>query len=103
MSPIRTVVTHAAPSITAEDCWELHRLVLGGVSSVTGAPLPESIASCPLGAQKAHFAFAVLANLAAGRELPAAPAGIDEAEVKRIVDAVHDLLRRRPEGDVQER
>lgn len=78
--PLSYLVTSAAPPVTADQCWALHRQVLGGVSSVTGAPLPESITACPAGAQKAHFAFAVLVNLAAGREMPAPPPGLDDAE-----------------------
>ena len=101
--PLSYLVTSAAPPVTADQCWALHRQVLGGVSSVTGAPLPESITACPAGAQKAHFAFAVLVNLPAGREMPAPPPGLDDAEVEAIVRFAHGLLGEIRHGDVQGR
>lgn len=70
--------------IDAETLWQWHRASLGGRSSVTGAPLPETLAGAPVGAQAAHHAMALGIARAEGCPEPEAPAGLPEAEIERV-------------------
>ncbi len=46
-------------TITAQFLWRFHREALGGVSAVTGDPLPEHLEDCRPGVQASHYAMAV--------------------------------------------
>lgn len=73
------------PSTFAADIWwELHRAVLGGVSSATGKSLPEKLSdpSVPIGARKAHHAFACFEARMLGAPLPARPSYLTEEQAK---------------------
>ena len=84
-------MTIKAP-LTADHLWHVHRIALGGRSSVTGDELPQALAVCPPGARAAHYAMA----LAAARHVdPTAiipvPTGVsseDAALVERMLTGV---------------
>lgn len=78
--------------LTAADLWHVHRAALGGVSSVTGAPLPPLLAECPPGAQGAHYALAVAVAMAASLRLPPLPPGVTPTEAQRLRDVVRASL-----------
>lgn len=52
--------------ITPANLWLMHRAAAGGRSTVTGAPLPETIDDCPVGPQETHYAMAVFIAVAHG-------------------------------------
>ncbi len=83
------------PGITAEMLWAVHRMALGGKSSATGAPLPDSFGDIPEGARRAHWAMAVAARLTVDRAapVPPMPLGMSEETAARIVGEVQELLR----------
>jgi hypothetical protein len=82
----------AAPDITAELLWQVHREVLGGRSSITGAPLPETLADCAPGPQGAHYALALATAIAHGASYPQPPPGVTEEEAERIRGVVERVL-----------
>jgi hypothetical protein len=81
--------------LTADFLWHIHRAALGGKSSVTGAPLPETLADVPPGARLAHYAMALAAARHAepGASVPV-PAHLSPEEVERV-----DLLVSSAFGD----
>lgn len=80
--------------LSAQDLWTLHREILGGVSSATGAPLPEPVDACPPGAQAAHWGFAYLVSRLCGAEMPSRPEGLGAAAAARVATIVDALLAR---------
>lgn len=84
--------------------WFIHRMVLDGKSSVSGAPLPEKIEQCPKGAQEAHYAFSVMVAFATDviesmpdgsfkpRNLPPCPPLVGDYDRDRIVKIISDHL-----------
>lgn len=70
--------------VTAEFLWEQHRAVLGGRSSISGAPIPEKLADCPPGPQGAHWGMAVAIADLLGLDEPPLPPGVTTEEAERI-------------------
>ena len=70
--------------ITAEFLWRQHRAALGGKSSVSGAPLPETLDQCPPGAQAAHWGMAAAASRLLGHPEPPIPAAVTPEEAQRV-------------------
>jgi hypothetical protein len=77
-------------TITADFLWTIHRACLGGKSSATGAPLPETLAGAPPGARSAHYAMALAAarvtDPGACVEPPADITPEEDERVRRLVD-----------------
>jgi hypothetical protein len=71
------------PPSSAELLWTVHRDVLGGRSSASGAPLPLTLAESPPGAQAAHHALACFEALRRGEPMPARPAFLDVVLAER--------------------
>jgi len=76
-----------AMQITAEILWTIHRAVLGGKSSITGAAIPERLEDCAPGPQAAHYGLALAVAWMRSEPLPAIPSGVTPeraAEVQRV-------------------
>ena len=71
-------------AVTAEFLWRQHRAALAGRSSVSGAPLPETLAECPPGAQAAHWGMALSVCILLGHEEPPLPPGVTPEEAERV-------------------
>jgi hypothetical protein len=85
------------PMLTADFLWSVHRVALGGKSSVTGAELPATLDGCPPGARAAHYAMAMaVAHLMSDPnhtiDVPI-PAGVSTDEAERVERLVHEHLR----------
>lgn len=78
------LMDRSAVQITAEFLWRNHRLVLGGKSSITGAPIPETMAECSPGPQGAHWGMALAVARAQGAPEPPVPPGVSAGEAARI-------------------
>lgn len=55
---LRAALTAPPGAPSADELWQVHRHALGGVSSASGQPLPQSLADAPEGARRAHYAMA---------------------------------------------
>ena len=47
--------------ITPNALWLAHRTATGGRSTISGAPLPETLDDCPVGPQETHYAMSCFA------------------------------------------
>ncbi len=70
--------------VTAEFLWRQHRAALGGRSSVSGTPLPGTLAECPPGAQAAHWGMAAAVSRLLGHDEPPVPAAVTPEEAERV-------------------
>ncbi len=70
--------------ITAEFLWRQHCAALEGRSSVSGAPLPETLAECPPGARAAHWGMAAAVARLLGHDEPPLPEGMTAEEAERV-------------------
>jgi hypothetical protein len=64
-------------SITAEQLWDAHRAFAGGRSTITGQPLPATLAACAEGPQGTHYGLACYVQLVRGghaEDVPVPPA-----------------------------
>ncbi len=78
--------------ITADFLWTVHRAVLGGKSSITGAPLPATLADCSPGPQGAHYGLALAVAFATNGAMPERPLGVTPEEGERIFRDVSALV-----------
>lgn len=78
--------------MSAEKVWEIHRAILGGRSSATGAELPQVLAAAPQGAQAAHYGIALACARDAGRSDPAPPPGLPRGDAERVREIVGPLV-----------
>lgn len=85
---LRAALTAPPGAPSADELWQVHRAALGGVSSASGQPLPQSLAEAPDGARRAHYA---LARYVAQR-LGMAPADAPEHLPEGAADEVAKLL-----------
>lgn len=89
---LRAALTASAGLPSADELWQVHRHALGGVSSVSGQPLPEKLADAPEGARRAHYAMARYV----AKRLGAAPAEAPGHLPDGIIDEVSALLEPPP-------
>ena len=88
----RAALTAPPGAPSADELWQVHRQALGGVSSASGQPLPQSLADAPEGARRAHYAMARYV----AQRLGAAPADAPGHLPEGAIDDVTRLLT--PEG-----
>lgn len=60
-------------TITPANLWLVHRAAAGGKSTITGAPLPQTIDDCAEGPQATHYAMAVAIAVARGEDAEDVP------------------------------
>lgn len=73
--------------VTPANLWLAHRAAAGGRSTITGAPLPETIEDCAEGPQSTHYAMACFIAQAHGEDAVQVPVpskmSAERAEVLR--------------------
>jgi len=82
-------------TLTADNIWQMHREILGGVSSETGVALSTSIDACPAVAQATHWALAYMCSRLRGETMPARPAALGAYEAARVASIVDKMLGER--------
>lgn len=71
--------------ITPNALWLMHRAAAGGVSTVTGAPLPATLDDCPPGPQATHYAMACfVATLTGDPEAVSIPSKVTPEDAERL-------------------